>query len=159
MSVQTSPLTAGTAKVTNALVKAEGSGKAVIAMPLPVDAAEIDDVPPAFVGDAVSLSVTLSFLSVIAWTVVLGPIGAILAVPMTLFVHAILVGQDPDVIRASLRDYVQPDGELGDFQHAWKVYGRAGSPCERCPGAPACGGVKRIVQSGRSTFFCPRTQL
>ena len=60
---------------------------------------------------------------------------------------------------SSLRDYVQPDGELGYFQHAWKVYGRAGTACERCPGAPACAGIKRIVQSGRSTFFCPRTQL
>ena len=60
---------------------------------------------------------------------------------------------------SSLRDYVQPDGELGYFQHAWKVYGRMGKACERCPGPPACAGVKRIVQSGRSTFFCPRTQL
>jgi formamidopyrimidine-DNA glycosylase len=60
---------------------------------------------------------------------------------------------------SSLRDYVQPDGELGYFQHAWKVYGRAGMACERCPGPPACAGVKRIVQAGRSTFFCPRTQL
>jgi formamidopyrimidine-DNA glycosylase len=60
---------------------------------------------------------------------------------------------------SSLRDYVQPDGELGYFQHAWKVYGRAGMPCERCPQAPACGGVKRIVQAGRSTFLCARTQL
>jgi AI-2 transport protein TqsA len=51
---------------------------------------------PVFVGDAVGLSVTLSFLSVIVWTVVLGPIGAVLAVPITLFVHAVLVGQDPD---------------------------------------------------------------
>jgi AI-2 transport protein TqsA len=51
---------------------------------------------PVFVGDAVGLSVTLSFLSVIAWTVVLGPMGAVLAVPLTLFVHAVLVGQDPD---------------------------------------------------------------
>jgi formamidopyrimidine-DNA glycosylase len=59
---------------------------------------------------------------------------------------------------SSLRDYVQPDGELGYFQHAWKVYGREGAPCERCPGAPACPGVARIVQSGRSTFHCPRTQ-
>jgi AI-2 transport protein TqsA len=49
-----------------------------------------------FVGDAVGLSVTLSFLSVIIWTVVLGPMGAILAVPLTLFLHAVLVGQDPD---------------------------------------------------------------
>ncbi len=59
---------------------------------------------------------------------------------------------------SSLRDYVQPDGELGYFQHAWKVYGREGQPCERCPGPPACAGVARMVQSARSTFHCPRTQ-
>jgi formamidopyrimidine-DNA glycosylase len=59
---------------------------------------------------------------------------------------------------SSLRDYVQPDGELGYFQHAWKVYAREGLPCEHCPGPPACLGVARIVQSGRSTFYCPRTQ-
>jgi formamidopyrimidine-DNA glycosylase len=59
---------------------------------------------------------------------------------------------------SSLRDYVQPDGELGYFQHAWKVYGREAEPCERCPGPPACPGVARVVQSARSTFYCPRTQ-
>jgi len=59
---------------------------------------------------------------------------------------------------SSLRDYVQPDGELGYFQHAWKVYGHEGEPCERCPGKPVCQGIRRIVQSGRSTFYCPRTQ-
>jgi formamidopyrimidine-DNA glycosylase len=59
---------------------------------------------------------------------------------------------------SSLRDYVQPDGELGYFQHAWKVYGREGEPCPACPGPPVCAGVERIVQSGRSTFHCPRRQ-
>jgi formamidopyrimidine-DNA glycosylase len=59
---------------------------------------------------------------------------------------------------SSLRDYVQPDGELGYFQHAWKVYGRESERCEHCPGLPGCAGIKRIVQSGRSTFYCPRTQ-
>ncbi len=59
---------------------------------------------------------------------------------------------------SSLRDYVQPGGELGYFQHAWKVYGREGQACERCPGLPACGGVARMVQSARSTFYCQRTQ-
>jgi formamidopyrimidine-DNA glycosylase len=59
---------------------------------------------------------------------------------------------------SSLRDYAQPNGELGYFQHAWKVYGRAGEPCERCPGSPACDGITRIVQSGRSTFYCRHTQ-
>jgi formamidopyrimidine-DNA glycosylase len=59
---------------------------------------------------------------------------------------------------SSLRDYVQPSGELGYFQHAWKVYGRAGLRCDHCPGEPACDGISRIVQSGRSSFFCARTQ-
>ena len=59
---------------------------------------------------------------------------------------------------SSLRDYVQPSGELGYFQHAWKVYGREGERCERCPGEPACRGISRLVQSGRSTFFCALTQ-
>jgi formamidopyrimidine-DNA glycosylase len=59
---------------------------------------------------------------------------------------------------SSLRDYVQPDGELGYFQHAWKVYSREGEACERCPGRPACAGIRRITQSARSTFYCPRTQ-
>ena len=59
---------------------------------------------------------------------------------------------------SSLRDYVQPEGELGYFQHAWKVYGREGEPCERCPGLPGCAGIGRIVQSARSTFYCPHTQ-
>ncbi|MCC6720362.1 MAG: bifunctional DNA-formamidopyrimidine glycosylase/DNA-(apurinic or apyrimidinic site) lyase [Acetobacteraceae bacterium] len=59
---------------------------------------------------------------------------------------------------SSLRDYVQPDGELGYFQHAWKVYGREGEPCPGCPGPPGCPGIARIVQSARSTFYCPRLQ-
>jgi formamidopyrimidine-DNA glycosylase len=59
---------------------------------------------------------------------------------------------------SSLRDYFQPSGELGYFQHAWKVYGREGEPCPGCPGKPACAGVRRIVQAGRSTFYCPRKQ-
>ena len=59
---------------------------------------------------------------------------------------------------SSLRDYVQPDGQLGYFQHAWKVYGRVGEPCERCPGLPACAGIRRLVQGGRSSFYCPLTQ-
>ncbi len=60
---------------------------------------------------------------------------------------------------SSLRDYVQPDGELGYFQHLWAVYGREGMPCPGC----ACeiartGGIERIAQSGRGTFYCPRRQ-
>ena len=59
---------------------------------------------------------------------------------------------------SSLRDYVQPGGELGYFQHAWQVYGREGEPCGTCPGPPKCDGIARIVQSARSTFYCPRLQ-
>ena len=60
---------------------------------------------------------------------------------------------------SSLRDYVQPSGELGYFQHAWKVYGREGERCPACPGPPKCGGIARVVQGGRSTFYCPVLQL
>jgi formamidopyrimidine-DNA glycosylase len=58
---------------------------------------------------------------------------------------------------SSLRDYVQTSGELGYFQHQWAVYGREG---ERCPGCDCGGdpGIRRIVQAGRSTFYCPRRQ-
>jgi formamidopyrimidine-DNA glycosylase len=56
---------------------------------------------------------------------------------------------------SSLRDYVQADGELGYFQHHWAVYGREGEPC---PGCACAEGVRRIVQSGRSTFFCAKKQ-
>ena len=56
---------------------------------------------------------------------------------------------------SSLRDYVQADGALGYFQHHWAVYGREGEPC---PGCNCSEGVRRIVQSGRSTFFCAKRQ-
>ncbi len=59
---------------------------------------------------------------------------------------------------SSLRDYVQPDGELGLFQHAWRVYGRAGQPCPDCPGPPGCDGIRRQMQGGRSSFWCPKLQ-
>ena len=59
---------------------------------------------------------------------------------------------------SSLRDYVQPNGELGYFQHAWKVYARAGEACERCPGPDRCSGIRHLVQAGRASFYCPLTQ-
>ncbi len=52
---------------------------------------------------------------------------------------------------SSLRDYVQADGELGYFQHNWRVYGRDG---ERCTFEGCDGTIVRIAQSGRSTFYC-----
>jgi len=56
---------------------------------------------------------------------------------------------------SSLRDYVQTDGSLGYFQHSFAVYDREGEPCPK----PGCGGhIERIVQSGRSTFYCRTCQ-
>jgi formamidopyrimidine-DNA glycosylase len=53
---------------------------------------------------------------------------------------------------STLRDFASPDGELGYFSKSFAVYDREGQPC-------ACGGtVKRIVQGGRSTFYCARCQ-
>ncbi|MDW3180471.1 bifunctional DNA-formamidopyrimidine glycosylase/DNA-(apurinic or apyrimidinic site) lyase [Roseobacter sp.] len=56
---------------------------------------------------------------------------------------------------SSLRDFRQADGELGYFQHSFDVYGREGAPC-RTPDCP--GVIGRIVQSGRSSFFCAQCQ-
>jgi formamidopyrimidine-DNA glycosylase len=56
---------------------------------------------------------------------------------------------------STLRDYRQADGALGSFQHRFQAYGRADQPCLRM----GCGGtIKRIVQAGRSTFYCPTCQ-
>jgi len=53
---------------------------------------------------------------------------------------------------STLRDFISPEGELGYFSKAFAVYDREGEQC-------ACGGtVRRIVQGGRSTFYCPRCQ-
>ena len=53
---------------------------------------------------------------------------------------------------SSLKDFASPDGELGYFSKSFAVYDREGQPCR-------CGGmVKRIVQGGRSTFYCPKCQ-
>jgi formamidopyrimidine-DNA glycosylase len=54
---------------------------------------------------------------------------------------------------SSLRDHRRADGSLGNFQHNFQVYDREGEPCPGCKGK-----VKRIVQTGRSTFYCPSCQ-
>lgn len=73
-----------------------------------------------------------------------------------------LVGAVRDVLRvaieaggSTLKDYAKADGSLGYFQHSFQVYGREGEPCLR----EGCAGVvERIVQAGRSSFFCGRCQ-
>jgi formamidopyrimidine-DNA glycosylase len=56
---------------------------------------------------------------------------------------------------SSLRDYAKTDGALGEFQHRFAVYDREGRPCAR----KGCHGtVRRIVQSGRSSFYCTACQ-
>ena len=56
---------------------------------------------------------------------------------------------------SSLRDHRLTDGELGMFQHRFRVYDREGGKCR----TPGCGGtIRRIVQGGRSTFYCPVCQ-
>src|SRR2546428_807996 len=56
---------------------------------------------------------------------------------------------------SSLRDHRRTDGSLGDFQHNFRVYDREGQPCP----TPGCNGtIRRLVQTGRSTLFCPVCQ-
>ncbi|MBU4567726.1 MAG: DNA-formamidopyrimidine glycosylase, partial [Alphaproteobacteria bacterium] len=54
---------------------------------------------------------------------------------------------------SSISDFAGTDGALGYFQHRFDVYDREGQPCKRCGGM-----VQRIVQSGRSTFYCQSCQ-
>jgi len=56
---------------------------------------------------------------------------------------------------SSLKDYRQADGELGYFQKAFQAYDRVGQPCQT---SECTGSIARIVQSGRSTFYCPKCQ-
>ena len=74
----------------------------------------------------------------------------------------VLVGHIKDVISeaieaggSTLNDFASVDGTLGYFAHQFAVYGREGQPCEKL----GCGGVvRRLVQSNRSTFYCPTCQ-
>ena len=60
---------------------------------------------------------------------------------------------------SSLRAYRRPDGELGYFQHSFAVYGRQGQACPGCTCDPAqTGGIRRMTQSGRATFYCAGRQ-
>ena len=83
-----------------------------------------------------------------------GRIGPARLVALHAAIRAVLV----EAIAAggsSLRDHRQASGELGYFQHSFRVYDREGQPCAR----PGCAGtVRRIVQSGRSTWYCPTCQ-
>ncbi|AJE49102.1 bifunctional DNA-formamidopyrimidine glycosylase/DNA-(apurinic or apyrimidinic site) lyase [Celeribacter indicus] len=66
-----------------------------------------------------------------------------------------VLGEAIEAGGSSLRDFRQADGELGYFQHSFRVYGREGAHCV----TPGCAGrVRRIVQAGRSTFFCALCQ-
>src|SRR5882672_4375451 len=69
-------------------------------------------------------------------------------------IHVVL-NQAIEAGGSSLRDHRQTSGELGYFQHSFKVYDREGEPC----GAKGSGGVvRRFTQNGRSTFWCPKCQ-
>ncbi len=67
---------------------------------------------------------------------------------------------------STLRDHAQATGDPGNFQHHFLVYGREGLKCKNTASSSGAGGdkrtcsgtVKRIVQSGRSTFYCPKCQ-
>lgn len=78
-----------------------------------------------------------------------GRIGALVPAIRSVLEEAIEAGG------STLRDHRRTDGELGYFQHSFRVYDRAGGACV----TEGCGGVvRRIVQSGRSSYYCPRCQ-
>jgi len=85
----------------------------------------------------------------IANTLTPGEIEALVPIIRTILEEAIAAGG------STLKDYAQVSGELGYFQHSFKAYGREGEPCV----AKGCQAtIERIVQSNRSTFYCPNCQ-
>lgn len=66
-----------------------------------------------------------------------------------------VLGEAIEAGGTSLRDHRQASGDLGYFQNLLEVYGREGEPC---PGCDCREGIRRVVQSGRSTFYCPKRQ-
>jgi predicted PurR-regulated permease PerM len=106
---------------------------------------------PMVVGDAVGLSVTLTFLSTILWTVVIGPIGAVLAIPLTLLAYAVLVGQDPDRRWAKVL-LAGASGSAADGAVA--TGGRSGGGTSRTAPAPrhraGAAGSSAVDDAGRS---------
>ncbi len=73
---------------------------------------------------------------------------------VTAATHDVIV-EAIDAGGSSISDFVNVEGDLGYFSHSFQVYGREGEPClsEECVAT-----IRRIVQSGRSTFYCPNCQ-
>ena len=87
----------------------------------------------------------------------LKPAGAIAKKRLAPLVAAIkdVLAEAVEVGGSTLRDFAAADGALGYFQHRFRVYDREGEPCP----TPGCGGtIARVVQAGRSTFYCPKCQ-
>jgi formamidopyrimidine-DNA glycosylase len=87
----------------------------------------------------------------------LKPAGGIKRQKLSALVEAIkaVLAEAVEAGGSSLRDYAGTGGELGYFQHRFRVYDREGQACP----TPGCKGtIERVVQSGRSTFFCPVCQ-
>jgi formamidopyrimidine-DNA glycosylase len=83
-----------------------------------------------------------------------GRIAAARVRPLVPIIRAVL-SEAIEAGGSSLRDFRQADGELGYFQHVFRVYDREGAACP----TPGCGGtIRRIAQGGRSSWFCPRCQ-
>ena len=74
--------------------------------------------------------------------------------PMVAIIRDVL-GEAIQAGGSTLKDFRHSDGELGYFQHTFKVYGREG---ETCSNTDCEAEIKRIVQSGRSSFYCPKCQ-
>lgn len=135
---------------------AEQLGAALAGKATPIKAALLDQSLVAGLGN-IYVSESL-FRSRILPTRPAGSLSGREVTLLTMAIKAVLV----EAIAAggsSLKDHVQPSGELGYFQHSFAVYDREGQPCPDCDCEIAVtGGVGRIVQAGRSTFYCAKKQ-
>ncbi len=87
--------------------------------------------------------------------------GAVTGIQTEKLVHAVqqVLERAIEAGGSTLRDHRKTNGEMGYFQHSFSVYDREGKACPACDCEIArTGGIRRVVQGGRSTFYCPRKQ-
>ena len=115
-------------------------------------------IQPKFLGDAVGLSTTVTFLSLILWTFILGPLGALLAIPLSLLARTLLVDSDPDGdwAAALISGEVPPDGGTAPtfLARSLRPCIASGAPARRWPGGWPASGRRKRPRQGHSRS-CP----
>jgi AI-2 transport protein TqsA len=110
-------------------------------------------IQPRVVGQAVSLSQTITFFSVLLWAALIGPVGAILAIPLTLLLKTLLVDANPDA--HWLRPVLGPTSETRDILRSEEAAAKAARRSKRAEATPSTGPARRGARPRRGSTPSP----